>query len=186
MSFWRSSDTRYSTLAKLLHWGCALMIFGLFGLGWWMVRLDYYHGWYQRGPYWHIGLGVVLVSVMMLRLIYRGLAPYPAPIATHPRWVKVLAKLVHLLLYALVLLMLVTGYLVETAKGDPLRVFDWLEIPSLVSGITNLEDRAGDIHEWAAYSIMALVALHVAGALKHHFIDRDGTLMRMITQSKQR
>jgi cytochrome b561 len=91
----------------------------------------------------------------------------------------VAAHLVHVLLYLVLFGVMISGYLISTADGRPVNVFGWLQVPALVSGIGGQEDFAGKVHLFLAYSTMALVALHLLGALKHHFIDRDRTLMRM-------
>lgn len=183
MKMFTNLDTEYALAAKLIHWISALTVFGLFGLGLWMTSLDYYDPWYQKGPELHISIGVLLACLTLMRILYRSVARFPAALPA-PRWQMLLAKLVHIAFYLLLLSMFVTGYLVVTAKGEALAVFDWLHIPAVVTGIDNLEDTMGDIHEWLAYVIIALAGLHIAGALKHQFIDKDGTLSRMISRIK--
>ncbi len=73
-----------------------------------------------------------------------------------------------------------SGYLISTADGRPLEVFGLFEIPALISGIDGQEDRAGEIHLALAYSLMGLTGLHAVAALKHHFIDKDRTLLRIL------
>ena len=74
----------------------------------------------------------------------------------------------------------ITGYLISTADGRAIEVFDWFSVPGFGSFIENQEDLAGEIHEIIAYGIMGLAALHALAALKHHFLDRDNTLTRML------
>jgi cytochrome b561 len=73
-----------------------------------------------------------------------------------------------------------SGYLISTADGRAIQVFDWFEVPALVTGIANQEDIAGAVHYWVAVALIALASLHGLAALKHHFLDRDGTLLRML------
>lgn len=184
MAFWRSDDRQYSGFAKLLHWGSALIVVGLFALGLWMVDLSYYHSWYRTAPDIHKSVGIAFVLVTFIRLVYRFSVRYPATLTSHSRLERLAAKAVHAAIYGLLLVMFVSGYLITTAKGEPLVVFGGLiEIPSLVSGFDNLEDLAGEIHEIAAFTLVGLALLHAAAALKHHFIDRDETLLRMIRRS---
>ena len=75
---------------------------------------------------------------------------------------------------------MITGYLISTADGRALEVFNWFSIPATISGIEHQEDIAGDIHEILAFSLIAIVVLHAAGAIKHHVIDKDNTLKRML------
>lgn len=170
---------RYGWISVGFHWGVALVVFGLFGVGLYMVGLGYYDPLYNRLPHWHRSVGILLAIVVVLRLIWRWLSPPPPPLPTHTRWEQRLAKMAHGLLYVLLFALIVSGYLMSTADGRGFSVFGWFEMPALVGRRPGLEDTAGDAHEWIAWSLMALVALHVAGALKHHFIDRDATLRRM-------
>jgi len=86
----------------------------------------------------------------------------------------------HHALYLLVFLIGIRGYLISTADGRALSVFGWFEIPALVTSVDNLEDRAGDVHYLLAVALMILAGVHALAALKHHFIDRDATLTRML------
>lgn len=181
MRIWISSNQEYALVMKLIHWLSAVTIVALFALGLWMMSLDYSHLWYQKAPEWHVAVGFFLVMLTLLRLLYRIFLPMPKALPG-PRWQIVVATTVHWLFYGLLLAMLVTGYLIVTAKGEPLIIFNWFALPSLVTGIDNLEDTMGDLHEWFAYVIIGLSVLHSGAALKHHFIDRDGTLKRMITK----
>ena len=93
---------------------------------------------------------------------------------------RLLAQSIQALLLILPILMVISGYLVSTADGRPLEVFGWFEVPAPGLEIENLEDKAGEIHAWLGYLLLGLILLHVTGALKHHFIDRDATLVRML------
>ncbi len=169
----------YGLVSILLHWLTAPLVLGLFGLGLYMTSLDYYHPWYRSAPSWHKGLGVLVLTLVVLRLAWRLLSPPPHPLSPGG-WERGLARWVHGLLYALLLALPLTGYLVSTADGRALPVFGWFEIPSLTGQIQHLEDIAGAVHYGLAWTLIALVALHGLGALKHHFIDRDATLLRML------
>jgi len=145
-----------------------------------MVDLDYYSEWYKTAPDWHRSIGVLLVGFIVLRLLWRWKNVTPAPLPEHAKWEKSAAHATHIILYILLLLMLPSGYLITTAEGQSLEVFNWFSLPATITNIDNLEDIAGEIHELLAYSIIALAVLHMLGALKHHFIDKDSTLKRML------
>lgn len=183
MNVLKNTAREYSLLAKLIHWVSAVVVLGLFALGLWMMSLDYYDPWYQTGPNVHMGIGFLLVVVTVLRLAYRLLVRYPPPIPA-PQWQMWVAKVIHLAFYLLIFLMFVTGYLIVTSKGEPLPIFNWFSLPAIATGFENLEDKMGDVHEWMAYLIIGLATVHALAALKHHFIDKDGTLKRMITRSR--
>ncbi len=185
MAFWRSDDRQYSGFAKLLHWLTALTVVGMFALGLWMMELSYYDSWYRTAPDIHKSIGIALVMVTALRLVYKFVMPQPGALPGHSPLVRVAAKVVHSVIYLLLLVMFVSGYLITTAKGDSLVVFGgYLEIPSVFSGVDNLEDKAGEVHEIVAFTLIGLAVLHALAALKHHFIDRDDTLLRMIRRSR--
>jgi cytochrome b561 len=75
---------------------------------------------------------------------------------------------------------MLSGYLISTADGRGLEVFDWFSVPATLSGLDRQEDIAGEVHLYLAWTVIVLAALHALAALKHHFIDRDPTLMRML------
>jgi cytochrome b561 len=99
---------------------------------------------------------------------------------------RVTARTVQFLFYAFMFGLAVSGYLVPTARGRGLDFFGLFEVPALVWGLAHQEDIAGDVHRVLAYVLMGLVLVHTLGALKHHFIDRDETLLRMLFIGKKR
>ncbi|MES9814885.1 MAG: cytochrome b [Candidatus Thiodiazotropha sp.] len=170
----------YGLVAILLHWLVALTVYGLFGLGLWMRDLGYYDPWYQLGPWWHKGIGVMLFFVFLIRLAWRFITPRPGYLPTHKPYERWAASLVHWLFYLLILIVMISGYLITTADGRSLEVFDWFEIPATLSGIDGQEDIAGKIHLYLAWGIVLLSLLHTLAALKHHFFDHDRSLKRML------
>jgi cytochrome b561 len=78
------------------------------------------------------------------------------------------------------LIIVISGYVMVTAKGDGLSVFDWFTIPAFISNKPAWVDPAGAIHLWAAYFLIAMATVHAMAAIKHHFIDRDSTLKQML------
>ena len=182
----RNTPDSYGLVSISLHWLVALGVFGLFGLGLYMVDLTYYNPLYKTLPDWHRSVGVTLALVVILRLLWRWWNPIPRPHNTHSRLERTLAAGVHVILYLLILTMISSGYLISTANGQGFPVFDWFQVPSIIGEVDGMEDWAGLIHYWTAWTLMALVGLHAAGALKHHFIDRDDTLLQMLrTRSRQ-
>ena len=174
------SPTRYDLLTILLHWISAAAMLGLFALGVWMVELGYYHSWYNRAPDVHRSVGVLLTLLVLVRLVWRQAVALPEAPATHKPWERISGRVAHVLLYLLLLLVCFSGYFISSAEGQAVDVFNWFSVPALVSNTENLEDTSGLIHKIAAYIIIALTAVHACAALKHHFIDRDDTLLRML------
>lgn len=176
----KNSSTDFGVIAIALHWLVALTVIGLFISGLWMTGLDYYDAWYQRGPEWHKGVGVLLFILLILKLGWRWIDPLPKPDAAHAAWERRAARATHLLMYVLMFAVMITGYLIPTADGQPLDVLGLFSIPATLSGIENQEDIAGEIHELLAFGLVGLSIAHALAALKHHFIDRDRTLKRML------
>jgi cytochrome b561 len=176
---WRNTTDSYGLISIFLHWLVAAAAIGLFALGVWMVDLGYYDPWYQRAPHLHKSVGVLLLGVMLARLAWRRSNPAPRLIgsALHNR----LAAAVHGLLYVLLLALIVSGYLISTADGRAIQVFDLFSVPATLSGLQNQADIAGRVHKLLGYTLMAVTALHAGAALKHHFVDRDRTLKRMLS-----
>ena len=181
-----NEQTRYGLMSVVLHWLIALLTLTLFFVGVWMVELDYYDSWYQVAPWWHKGLGVLVLLLVVFRWCWQYFDAAPAELSSISPWQLKSARIVHVLMNALIIFIGVTGYLIVTAKGHALVVFDWFAIPAVLSGIANLEDMAGEGHAVLAYVLMGLAGLHSLAALIHHFIYRDKTLIRMLGFNKER
>jgi len=177
---WRDSEHTYGLIAIALHWVIAAGVIGLFALGVWMVGLTYYDPWYNAAPDWHRSLGILLFTVLLARFVWRALLPRPAPEPAHKPWERVLGHAAHTLLNFLTFAVIVAGYLISSADGRAVAVFDWFSVPALMSGFERQESVAGDWHRWLAYALIGLVVLHALAAIKHHVIDKDRTLRRML------
>ena len=177
---WRNSPSRYGAISICLHWLVALTVFGLFGLGFWMVDLDYYSQWYKRAPDLHKSVGLTLFALMLIRLLWRRLSPMPPALVSHSPATKLASKAAHLLLYLGLFVLMVSGYLISTADGRGIEVFGLFAVPASLTTIPDQEDVAGLVHEYLAWGLVILAGLHGLAALKHHFIDRDATLLRML------
>lgn len=175
---WRNSRDAFGWLAILLHWLSALLVIGLLGLGIWMVTLTYYDSWYNPAPELHKSAGMLFAGLLLIRLIWRLSNPLPA--IQGQRWEIRLAHISHWLVYALLLVIVVTGYLMTTAEGSAINVFGWLQIPALPVAFKQQADVMGDWHRWASYALIGLLLVHIAAAVKHQWVDADGTLSRML------
>ena len=176
---WRNSTSHYGLVSIVLHWLVALVVFGLFGLGYWMVDLDYYSSWRQTAPDLHKSIGLVLFAVMLARVVWRRVNPPPASLPNHGRMTRLASKLGHGFLYLGLFVLMISGYLISTADGRGIPVFGLFEVPASLTSIPDQEDVAGLVHEYLAWTLVIFAGVHALAALKHHFIDRDRTLARM-------
>lgn len=174
-----SSATRYTSTAMALHWLMALLIFSAFPLGLYVhelalsplkLKLISYHKW----------LGVTIFLLTMVRIAWRVMHTPPPLAATIPLWQQRAAHVLHLLLYALLFAIPLSGWLMSSAKGFPVVYLGLVQLPDLVSKDKLLGDLLAEVHETLNFGLLALVGMHVAAALKHHFIERDDTLLRML------
>jgi len=177
---WKNNSTRFGIVTIVLHWLVPIPVFALFALGWWMTELDYYDSWYKLGPWWHKSIGILLFLIVITRLLWRFISPPSQPLANHKPWEVKVAHAVHLLLYLLLLVTMFSGYLISTADNRPIEVFGWFSVPATITSIADQEDVAGEVHFIVASILIAMVVLHAAAALKHHFIDRDNSLKRIL------
>ena len=177
---WRNSSNQYGLVSVAIHWVVAVAVFALFGLGLWMTGLTYYSEWYRTAPALHKSMGVTVFALMFLRVLWRVLTPKPAPLSSHSSSVRLLSRLGHGLLYLGVFTVLLSGYLISTADGRGVSVFGLFEIPAMLSGLPNQADIAGAIHLYVAWGLIVLAVLHGLAALKHHVLDGDDTLKRML------
>ncbi len=176
----RNTPDSYGIVAVTLHWLVAATVVGLFALGLWMVELTYYDDWYRTGPAIHKGIGILLLGALMLRLGWRLLGPQPEPPAGHRPFERRAAAAAHVLMYVLLFGVMLSGYLISTADGRPIDVFGLFEVPAIISGLPGQADIAGKVHLYLAITLVSLAGIHALAALKHHFVDRDRTLLRML------
>ncbi len=176
----RNSSDNYGWISILLHWVVALVIFGLFGLGVYMVDLSYYDPWYHDAPAIHKSIGMLLILAVLIRLLWRWVNPRPAPLPSLSSFEKSTSEWVHRFFYLIIAITLVAGYLIPTAEGRGVDVFGWFEVPAVFPVIDGMADFAGEVHEILAWALIVLAGLHTVAAFKHHLIDKDRTLVRML------
>jgi cytochrome b561 len=169
---------QYNSLSKFLHWLSVIAIITLFSIGLWMVDLSYYSEWYKTAPYIHKSVGLILFFVTIFRVIWKKLTASPE-IEGKP-WEKQAANIAHNVIYILLFCIMISGYMISTADGSSIDIFNWIAVPGFGSIVENQEDIAGNIHYYLAITLIGLAVLHTLAALKHHFIDKDNTLKKML------
>lgn len=171
---------RYSSVAILLHWLIALLIVSAFALGVTMVDIPGITPTKLKYFSWHKWVGVTVLTLACVRLLWR--LTHPAPLYTFamPAWQKAAAHGLHGLLYLLIFAVPVSGYFYSLAAGVPVVYLGVLPLPVLIEPNPALKPLLKQVHYAFNMTMLAGVALHVAAALKHQFIDRDGVLKRML------
>lgn len=174
---------RYSAVAIALHWLLALVILAMFGVGIYMtdlpfspLRLKLYN--------WHKWAGISFLALTLLRLLWRVTHRPPAlPAAIEqamPSWQTRAYHATHHVMYALFFAVPLLGWAYSSAAGFPIVLFGQLPLPDLLPASKELAEMVKPWHELSALALMALAALHIAAALKHQWVDRDGLLKRML------
>lgn len=177
---WKNTENQWGVVSIFLHWLSALCVVGMIILGLWMIELSYYDQWYKKAPDLHKSVGICLLIVTLFRLSWRKISSVPRNINSHTIFEIKVARFVHKLMYLILLLIILSGYLISTADGRSVEVFGVFTVPAMIYGINQQEDIAGLIHFILASCLVVLVSLHTAGSLKHHFVDKDLTLKRML------
>jgi cytochrome b561 len=172
---------RYTGTAKALHWLIVTILIVQFVIAWTMPHIGR-----NTQPEilinLHFSIGVIALLVALIRLCWRALHGEPAPLDGVPPWQTTSAHVVHWLLYALIVVVPVLGWINSSWRGFSIGMFG-VEFPKLVGTRAPGWGWTGDVHGFLAnYAMLALVALHVSAALYHGFIRRDGVLQRMLPQ----
>jgi len=175
-----NSPTQYGAVARALHWWSALFFFTLFFLGLYMADLE------KEDPnradlfQLHISIGILILGLTVIRIIWKIKQVQPNPPATMSATQIKMAKSMYGILYLLLLLIPLSGYIIVTTGGKDPSFFGLFELPNLIGKNEALHEEAEEIHELLAFTAMAFVAGHILMALKHHFIDKDDALLQML------
>ncbi len=170
----------YGAMGKLFHWVNAILIIALLVLGWYMVRLSYYDPGYNVSLAWHKALGMLVLGVVTGKTVWLLVSRPTVDRSSLRRFEQVAAKWTHRLLYSMMVLIPLSGYLVSTSAGRGIDVWGMFTVPALLAITEPWLAYAIAIHYYCSYAAAIMIALHAAAALKHHFVDRDDTLKRML------
>ena len=179
-----NTNQRYTPVAIALHWLLAALVIATFSLGVTMVdmpgitptKLKYFN--------WHKWAGVTIFGIAVLRVLWRLWHPAPALPASMSAWQRKSAEWMHYLLYALIFAIPLSGYFYSLAAGFPIVYLGHFPLPVLIEKNNALKPVLKDLHYWLNMTLLVAVLAHVGAALKHHFIDRDDVLKRMLPRCK--
>jgi cytochrome b561 len=172
-----NTEEEYGLIAKLFHWLIAVIVIGLLPLGLFMtgmenspLKLEIYAV--------HKSFGLLVFFLGLGRIVWRIVSPPPDHLESHEHWEVTLAAASHFWLYVCIIGMPLTGWLMSSAMEFPVPFFG-VQLPHLIGKDEHLGELFREAHGVIAYTLLFVLALHVAGALKHHVIDKDETLSRM-------
>lgn len=174
-----NTETRYGIVAQLFHWTVAALVLAQIPLGIYAARLPISIErlqWLSR----HKAIGMTVLVLVLARLLWRLASRLPELPASMPPWERRVATATHRLLYLLLVAAPVAGWLYASAAGVPVSWFGLVEVPDLVAKNRQLADLFRITHIVLVFALTAVLALHVAGALRHAFIRRDGVVHRML------
>lgn len=177
---WLNTKDRFGRVSISLHWLMAVALIGLYLLGLYMVDLGYYDPWYHDSLSIHKSVGMLAAILLVIRYLWMRLLPSPMHLNPEKTVNTLMAKAAHALLYLSMFVLMISGYLISTSKGQGIDVFGLFEFPALLADNAERGELAGDIHDWVATGFIVLVGLHTAASLLHHFVFKDNTLRRML------
>lgn len=173
-----TKDARYTGTAIALHWLLALALLGLLAMGAYMTSLPFSPSRLKLYN-WHKWAGILVLALSVARLAWR-LTHRPPADAAMPAWQRRAAHAAHAALYLLFFAVPLAGWAYSSAAGFPVVLFGVWPLPDLVGPDRALAETLKSVHGTMAWTLLALIVLHVAGAMKHQLIDRDGLLHRML------
>lgn len=173
----KNSTTSFGIVAILFHWIIAILIIGMLALGLYMVSLPFsleklkLYGWHKE-------YGFLVLFLAIFRLVWR--LSNIEPVLALPLLEKIAARSMHWAFYGFMFAMPVSGWLITSAAGLPASFFGLFTLPNLVAPDEHQRILFEWIHQWLGYALIAAICLHTAAALKHHFINKDDILRRML------
>jgi cytochrome b561 len=174
----RNSADAWGSISIGLHWLTFLLIIGMGAVG--LIMTDLPTSPFKIQIYsLHKSFGLTVMALTLLRMLWRLVAGVPKPVPGSPAWQNAVATLTHGALYAMLLAIPLSGWLFNSAAGFPLRWFGLFALPKLSGFDPGLKAFARDMHETLFYVLAALVLVHAAAALYHHYRLHDRVLVRM-------
>ena len=175
----RDTPRRWGSLTRLLHWSVAALILTLIALGW-LAHLAPLSPAKITLFYWHKSLGMLALALVLIRLGWRAGNRAPPLPSDLPAWEPLVARATHVFLYILIVLMPVSGWLINSAAGIPFKIFWVLPLPAIAPVSETLEHAFELVHLATFWALAVVLLGHVAAALRHHFLLRNGILLRML------
>jgi len=178
----RNTAEAYGSFARFLHWAIVLLIIPQYFLA--EAAEDLEAGLEKlQIMTWHKSLGMLVLMLALVRIVWKFMnRPHPSPIGV--MWQRKAAAAGHGLLYLLILLQPLTGWIVSSSGNAPVTLFGWFQFPAIVAENHDLHEAFEDVHKFLFNALLAVVAVHILAALYHHFMLKDDVLRRMLPFSR--
>lgn len=170
-------NNHYTRAAQILHWGMALLIISLLLAG--LAMVQSLAVWQPQLLNLHKSFGILAMFAILLRLVIRLQNPPPTLPASVPTWQQRMASFSHVLMYAAMIAMPLSGWFMQSAAGRPVQLFGSLTLPDIVPNSLVLYAFFRESHGLIALGLMMLIHVHIAAALHHAWVKRDGVFSRM-------
>lgn len=179
----KNSPEKYGAVTKTFHWLTGITVVCLLAVGLYMTRAE-------KGPALfqiyglHKSFGILVLTATFFRVLWHVYSKKPPLVAGMALWERAAAHAGHAFLYICLFGMPLSGWTMSSAFGRSVKLFDTVPLPDLVGKNLELAEKLAALHEYLAYALIGMIALHAAAALKHHFISKDATLKRMLPFGK--
>lgn len=175
----RNTRQRWGAVAMAFHWTMAIIIFAMIPLG--IVAVNW-----RLSPtklelfFWHKSFGITVLVLIILRLLWRFLNPTPALPKDTPRAEHFLAGLSHAALYALMIVIPLSGWVINSAANFPFKVFGMARLPEIVEPDKATQELASNVHLGLVITLVVILAVHIAAAFRHHLVKHNDVLAKMV------
>ena len=174
----KNTERRFGLISIALHWIIALLMIALIIVGLYMTRIPI-SAWKLKLFRWHKEFGMLVLMLALVRLTWRLINPVPS-LSNLPLWEIIAARLAHYAFYGFMFLLPITGLLLSSAAGIPGVFFGLFVFPDMIDPNESLRLAFTNYHAWLSYLLIALLSVHIAASFKHHFINKDDILKRIL------
>ena len=174
----RADTQRYDGVAQSFHWLVLLLVVAQYATKWLPDGFASLSEKQLNG--WHLAIGPAVLLIMLLRLAWRFTHPAPPPPSDLPMSLRILSRGTHYLFYAILIVLPVLGWIAASGYGASVSLLKLVPLPALIGKDKSLAESVGSVHGALAWALLAVIVLHVSGALYHGLVKQDGVIKRMV------
>lgn len=174
----RADTQRYDGVAQSFHWLVLLLVVAQYATKWLPDGFASLSEKQLNG--WHLAIGPAVLVIMLLRLAWRFTHPAPPPPSDLPMSLRILSRGTHYLFYAILIVLPVLGWIAASGYGASVSLLKLVPLPALIGKDKSLAESVGSVHGALAWALLAVIVLHVSGALYHGLVKQDGVIKRMV------